>query len=246
MFFKEIEFLITDKFKDQYPPIPATHSINNWYKKLKYSITEPNIKGCIPFREAMSAGYIIRAYQDFSIKHNFYNEKIERKDTAFKCPFMENAKYFKDNNINVNHSDPLVHGTSQLENSDYNKINSDLPFYKIANPYVIKTPKGYSCLIVPPLNNYNENYEIFSGIVDTDSYPLSINFPFFIKSYEKEKEITIKAGDPIAQIIPFKRTNWKMKINKISNEKNIANFALFFIKFLHNYRDFSWFKKIWK
>jgi hypothetical protein len=56
----------------------------------------------------------------------------------------------------------------------------NLSFYKIINPWKIKTPKGYSCLFVSPLNNSDDRFSIISGIVDTDTFPNEINFPIII------------------------------------------------------------------
>ena len=36
------------------------------------------------------------------------------------------------------------------------------------SPCTIKTPPGYSCLFVPPLNNTDDRFSIIPGIVDTD------------------------------------------------------------------------------
>ncbi|GEM_PF-6275835 len=53
------------------------------------------------------------------------------------------------------------------------------PPCKIHNYWTIKTPPGWSCLFVPPLNRPNPVVEIVAGVVDTDTYQSLIHFPFF-------------------------------------------------------------------
>jgi hypothetical protein len=48
------------------------------------------------------------------------------------------------------------------------------------------------------------------GVVDTDTYNAPVNFPFVLKNVNFEG--LIPAGTPIAQVIPFKREEWKMQI----------------------------------
>ena len=64
-------------------------------------------------------------------------------------------------------------------------------------------------MFVHPLNSGDSPFHSFSGIVDTDKHPVTINFPFVIK---KDFNGTIHAGTPIIQIIPFRREAWESKI----------------------------------
>ena len=38
---------------------------------------------------------------------------------------------------------------------------------KFVNPWVVKTPPGYSALFVPPLNRIETPFTFFSGVVET-------------------------------------------------------------------------------
>ena len=115
------------------------------------------------------------------------------------------------------------------------------------NPWIIKTPPGYSTLFLPPLNNSDDRFNIIPGIVDTDSFNVHINFPIVINGDKYPSlETTIKKGTPYVQVIPFKRDNWKMKINSI-NQKDIVSSRIFFgLKLLNRYKDKYWKKKLWK
>lgn len=103
---------------------------------------------------------------------------------------------------------------------------------------IIKTPPGYSCLFVSPLNNKDDRFEIISGIVDTDTYENFINFPIVINGDKYPNlETTIERGTPYVQIIPFKRDDWKMEIG--SKRVNVALTSLTILrKIWNNYKTF--------
>jgi len=113
------------------------------------------------------------------------------------------------------------------------------------NPFIIKTPPGYSSLFLPPMNNPDDRFSIIPGIVDTDTYNLEINFPILFNGDKYDSlKTTIKRGTPYVQVIPFKRDSWKMSMEeKKENKKDIFNFNKYVI---NNYKRISWFKKSWK
>jgi hypothetical protein len=251
MFNKEIEFSAHEDYfaiKEDYP-IPTKLNIPEWYKKLEHSILNVTIKGCMPFLDTITSGYLLKMPQDFNIRHNIdnKNEKEETIKDSFQTFALHNhqqllnAKY-----INLN-SGFDFHPIKQLGESPLIEKNKNLPFYKILNPWKIKTPKGYSCLFVPPLNNSDDRFSIIPGIVDTDTFPGEINFPIIINGDKYPVlETTIKKGTPYVQIIPFKRDPWKM-IFKSRKQKEVQNSRIFYgLKLLNIYKDKYWNKKSWK
>jgi hypothetical protein len=64
-------------------------------------------------------------------------------------------------------------------------------------------------LFIHPLNSGDTPFHSFSGIVDTDKHPVTVNFPFLIR---KDFEGNIPAGTPMIQVIPFKRDKWESKV----------------------------------
>jgi len=251
MFNKEIEFSAHEDYfalKEDYPT-PIKLNIPEWYKKLEYTYSNKTIKGCMPFLDTLTSGYLLKIPQDLNLRHNVNNKN--EKGEEFKDSFQTyglhdgsqllNAKY-----INLN-SGFDIHSLKQVEGSPFIEKNKNLPFYKILNPWKIKTPKGYSCLFVPPLNNSDDRFSIIPGIVDTDTFPNEINFPIVINGDKYPVlETTIKKGTSYVQIIPFKRDPWKM-ICKTRNEKEIQNSRLFYgLGLLNIYKDRYWNKKSWK
>ena len=71
-----------DLFKDVFP-IPAKLNIPEWYKDLKTSQEYVTIKSCIPFLDALTAGYILRMPQDFHVKHNYVNKEGNRDSNFY-------------------------------------------------------------------------------------------------------------------------------------------------------------------
>jgi hypothetical protein len=252
MFDKEIEFSAQEDYfslKEDYP-IPIKLNIPEWYKKLDHKIGEMTIKGCMPFLDTLTSGYLLKMPQDFHVKHNVdnENEKLGKFKDSFQNFAMGNAGHdmlrVKSINLNAGHD---IHSVKQVEGSPLVEKNKNLPFYKILNPWKIKTPKGYSCLFVPPLNNADDRFSIIPGIVDTDTFPNEVNFPIILNGDKYPiLETTIKKGTPYVQIIPFKRDCWKMSL-KSREQKEVIKSRLFFnLTILNIYKNKYWSKKSWK
>ena len=251
MFEKVIEFSAHENYfalKEDYP-IPVKLNIPGWYKKLEHTILNKTVKGCMPFLDSLTAGYLLKMPQDFNLRHNVdsKNEKGEIfKDSFQTYGLCEESLLLNAKKINLN-SGIDIHAPKQLEGSPFIEKNKNLPFYKIINPWKIKTPKGYSCLFVPPLNNSDDRFSVIPAIVDTDTFPNEINFPIIINGDKYPVlETTIEKGTPYVQIIPFKRDSWKMSL-KPRKQEEVQNSRLFYgLKLINTYRDRYWNKKSWK
>jgi hypothetical protein len=251
MFEKVIEFSAHENYfalKEDYP-IPVKLNIPEWYKKLEHTILNKTVKGCMPFLDSLTAGYLLKMPQDLNLRHNVdnKNEKGEMfKDSFQTYGLCEESLLLNAKKINLN-SGIDIHSPKQLEGSPFIEKNKNLPFYKIINPWKIKTPKGYSCLFVSPLNNSDDRFSVIPAIVDTDTFPNEINFPIIINGDKYPiLETTIEKGTPYVQIIPFKRDSWKMSL-KPRKQEEVQNSRLFYgLKLINTYRDRYWNKKSWK
>jgi len=233
--FKADKFFIENN-KDIYP-VPSLINIPEWFKKLKNEKGNKTVKGCMPFLDAISAGYIIKNATDSIIKKEGKNSWIEYSLNGNPTQYNLNAA----NNY-------TQHANAQMEGSPLVKKNNMPAFLKILNPWIIKTPPGYSCLFVNPLNNSDDRFETIAGIVDTDIFSGQINFPISLNSdkYKSDFEHFVKRGTPVVQVIPFKRENWKMTITE-DKEYTIDKFiTIWNTSFLRQYRDRVWQKKKWK
>jgi len=252
MFDKEIEFSAHEDYfalKEDYP-IPAKLNIPEWYKKLDHTMENKTVKGCMPFLDSLTAGYILKMPQDFYVKHNVdnKNEKGETiKDSFQTYGLWDMSHQLWSKFVNLNSSTTEVHPVEQLKGSSLVNKNKNLPFFKILNPWKIKTPKGYSCLFVPPLNNSDDRFSIIPGIVDTDTLPNEINFPIIINGDKYPVlETTIYKGTPYVQVIPFKRDSWKMKFNSRTHKEIFRTRVSFVLAVLNSYKERYWNKKSWK
>jgi hypothetical protein len=220
----KIIFIDTFDINQDFCPQPSKNFIPEWYKKTNPYLTKEikpisggvfpmTIKKCLPVFDSIIAGYTITTFVDVYVllDKNEDNKEIQR----YTWPTL----------------DPI--GFHPIEQASLHPQQNGLPFPKWMNPWSIKTPKGYSVLIKNPSHS-DSIFTILEGIVDTDDYNIPINFPFTMK--DKNFEGLIPAGTPIAQIIPFKRENWKMQIEKMIDSKKITTRA-FKSSFSNFYRN---------
>ena len=205
----KIKFFCDPECQDVIPePYPARKLMPDWYKKLPNFTESPDekfdfktLKRCPPFLDAMSTGWIIPLAADvqFNIQDNGAGLTW---DSEFYRPMVEN------------------HTLSQISTHP----NHPMVPIKILNHWIIETPPGWSCLFVPPLNRPDKNLDLMSGIVETDKYFEYINFPGFLKLLNGR--ITLEAGYPLIQVIPYKRNFSKEAEIKSLNKKNTAKLDL--------------------
>ena len=78
-----IEFSTQEDYfelKEDYP-IPAKLIIPDWFKELDHSLEKLTVKGCMPFLDALSAGYILKMPQDLTQ----YRRQQWRESTSSIC-----------------------------------------------------------------------------------------------------------------------------------------------------------------
>jgi hypothetical protein len=247
MFEKIIEFISHKNYVDlkEDQPTPIKLNIPEWFKKLSHSIEKKTIKGCMPFLDSLTSGYLLKIPQDLKITHNKINPNTNQPDGFYRTGQLDDQLLYA-KSINLGKQTPDTHPPDQLEGSPYVEKNKKLPFYKILNPWIIKTPAGYSCLFVSPLNNSDDRFFIIPAIVDTDTFPNEINFPIVINGDKYPNlETVLKKGTPYVQIIPFKRDKWKMKIIGNNTEEMKKGKLFYELSLLHIYKNKFWNKKSW-
>ena len=245
---KLIEFSIHSDLKniEIIKPFQTKHFLPNWFKKINaHSVEEMNIKGCVPFTDCISAGYILPLPQDLFVSHRTYNleKKEEESYYKFSCADIPTSRAYE---YNINSSEQELHDIKQVggQGSFLGEKNGNQNIIKILNPWRIKTPKGYSCLFTTPFYKEEDHFSIISAIVDTDDFEDNINFPIIFNNdkYPTFRK-TFKQGTPYVQVIPFKRDSWKRKYStiKINKEKRF----FYFSNLLNRYKKLIWKKKIW-
>jgi len=217
-------------------PKPASKFVPDWYKKLKNEYqcpvsevdTMPTIKQCLPVRDFITSGYIIPAWCDMVFKKDSKGviHVINRMPDHFKHFYNMGFE---------GHEIAQVKGTPLEHFSDGEKI------LKINNPWMIYTPSGYSCFIMSPFYQTSD-LTILPGVVDTDNHKLTTNFPCIVS----DTEVILKKGEPLIQVIPFKRDNWVSEINSYSEQEQTASKIRFFTELKSVYTTKLWKRKYYR
>ena len=228
MFNKKIIFCAVDKgMLDVWPhPQPASRVIPPEYKNLKRfsegDLHKPTVKTCMPFLDSMTAGYIIPFDQDYLI------DPVESDFSVMPA--------------NREQSDFGFHNKTQLP-KEWHKTTGENAG-KFINKWFIKTPPGYSCLFIHPMNRLEERWKIIEGVVDTDKYINVINFPFILK--KRNKQFLIKKGEPMVQVVPFKREAWKMWSGFYFEKLHVKTLNFLSSTWVDRYKSMFWNKKSFK
>lgn len=220
-------------------PSPASQHLPSWYREMDLHLegetttglspdgvasSNLTLKGCMPFLDAMTSGYMLTLPFDMEIRKN--NRGMIGLRWATNVDFIGQ------------HSQDQAPG---------------LPVPMDGSPNILKwrpgwriiTPPGYSCLFTHPMNYVDLPFITLSGIVDTDSYKLGTEFPF--RLLDQKNELTIlEKGTPICQIIPFKRDNWSSSLVKFDEQEQKKNGFLLKSKIVRSYQTQFWKKKSYK
>lgn len=220
-------------------PKPASEYLPSWYKEMDLHLdgedttslsptgvesSNLTLKGCMPFLDAITAGYMFVLPFDMEIRKN-------------NCG-MVGIRWATNVDFIGQHSPDQAPG---------------LPIPFGASPNILKwrpgwrviTPPGYSCLFTHPMNHIDLPFIVLSGVVDTDTYQLGIEFPFRLLNQEKEITI-IEKGTPICQVVPFKRDNWSSSSVRFDEQEQKKNAFLLKSKIIRSYQTQFWNKKSYK
>ena len=162
-------------------PYPATRAVPEWLKNMpmeqplqqpgpagEAAPRAPTVKQCPPFLEAMTCGYIIPLAGDFT----------------FEMEPSGVLRFTSEGNVIDTQHPAQVRG-SPMQNALVVKFN---------NPWVVKTPPGYS-------------FQVLAGLVETDTYYKQVHFPSLCLM-RPGQAVTLTRGTPIAQAIPIHRAEW--------------------------------------
>jgi hypothetical protein len=169
-------------------PFPAKAHLPAWFKKLPAvdrrelgaRSNGQTVKRCLPFLDAMTAGWITPLAASV---------RLEVKDQGRT---VEYGSEF-DRTMVSNHLGYQIDGHPLQPR----------PPLKLHNYWTVRTPAGWSCLFVPPLNRPHPAIELIAGVVDTDRYQGLINFPFIVTG--PDGLYALEKGMPLVQVIPFER-----------------------------------------
>ncbi len=207
------------------PPIPATKHFPKVFRNMPRNNPGygfPTAKQCPAFVDLYKHTYILPMWCDVNL--NISAEKIEKK------PEPVNNRVNKGGNtggvikpkLDSTINDRLqyewetpsqefffeTHGNNQF--LDFMpESKKDWKFvWKPHCPWNMKTPKGYSVFQLPMTYEFNPDFEVMSGIIDTDIHH-EINQQIVQK---RMGTIEIKRGTPLCMYLPFKRDKFNLEV----------------------------------
>jgi hypothetical protein len=211
-----IEFTTEDDLAMNYPPLPASKLIPKWYEETPLHVvdkkniddaqyiienemlTTETVKFCMPVRDYMTSGYVIRAHAQIHLTPKIYGDKHFNGEKLF---------WWRSFGTKIGSH---AHRQCPVEIDGYRHS-----YFKYENPWKIVVPDNYSCLFYQPYFFMEERYSFMPGIVDCDTFDSRIYFPGYIKSNES---FYINPGDPLMLVFPFKRDAWTHTVKKVSNQ----------------------------
>lgn len=225
----KIEFSTLEPFsKIDFQPMPAKKSMPAWLKNLSAETVQgiPTAKKCPPFVDTFSLGYIIPAWQEFSLVPSGGVYNFRAGVTHIHSPY-ENPRPV------CSYQFPEQYAKTPLEG---------FQVIKIQTPWIVKTPKNISLLVLPPFGSENLDIEAIPAVIDADNYHVNFGFTCKVK-YDPTKEITVMPGTPLAQIIPFERKSWNMIMTETSmlDHSKFTNKLKSYI--MSGYKKLFWQKK---
>lgn len=217
-------------------PKPAAEYIPDWLqnatpfftKTPQFSVDtgKPNttFKMCMPFTDSFNMGYIQETWTDIWIEKN------------------ENGTYFY-----FPAGPKIMSERSAMASSMLPQIPGFCTNHYTWHPtWLPELPAGYSSIITHPFNRSDLPFQVFTGVIDSDTFYTSereSNIPFLLRDNFTG---LIKKGTPMYQIIPFKRESWKSSANKhdhkrqLSMTQKVRQFAMGGYKKLHwKKKDFT-------
>jgi hypothetical protein len=224
------------RYEEDNTPVSIIKTLPNWYKDFPKYIDEKiqeetnpinisTVKNCLPFFDAMTAGYSFVTPCDIE----FYEE-----DGIPKSRVLD--KRFEDF---IGERGPMPHFHNPEGYYDHH--------FHWYPAWGVKLPDGYSGLYVSPLNRYELPFLTTSGIMDNDKVTVRGFIPFFLKIGFSG---IIKKGTPFMQIIPFKREDWRSETELLTEEQvrqeNLIGMKKYREPKANGYRDTEWERKSYK
>ena len=185
-------------------PKPASKFVPEWYKRQPATVDEEEgikrgmyngtVKKCLPIFDLMTAGYMLQFPMDVYVD----STNPEKLEVVGPVPMQ---RFTSD--MFATHA-PEQYSQYPGEPDIYHK-----QLFRIMPFWSIKTPPGYSVLVVHPMHQDSLPFKTLGGFVDTDGFISDGHFSMYVK---KDFKGVIPQGTPFAQVIPIKREAWGMEL----------------------------------
>lgn len=177
------------------------------YIKTKFGLEESTNKGIIMIKlSAEQSDYSKILISPMSVKRDWMDQTQEKH--AYKCfPVTQanmigwNLSFSEDisfiwNGINDTSSENI----NIIEGKAFSYSGRGQSTVSFITGITFRSQEKISLLTINPVNYFNDKFETVSSLISTSWYDSP--FPLAIKAREANKEITIKAGEIVATIVP--------------------------------------------
>lgn len=222
-----IEFTTVYGGSSIFRPVLAKEYIPDWWKKAKtketrHTVDTETIRACPSCDDLVKFGWLIITNVDIHInctntnKNNPDNTPLSDYETvewSAWVPPMEGTDNFTLDKINHGWQGVSKHPWyQQFTHESFFDGGTSKDSFKFRIPWGIKTPPGYSVQYMDPFLHTNRNFNVFPGVIDTDTFGCS-DTTLVIMNPKVNKSFIIEKGTPILQVFPFKREEWVASYN---------------------------------
>ena len=226
---ERIEFTMCLQTEYDLPrPFPANKEFPDWYKDMPADIPgmqEGTVKRCPPFLDAMTCGYIIPLVADVTLSRDrngvFHGDGPIFRDRKDFCRSMVQA-----------------HLPVQVRGSPVDQF----PIVKLFNPWLVRTPPGYSALFLTPQNRFQKFLYPMAGLVDTDLFYREVNVPAVL-TIPPGSSVKLLRGMPLVQVIPIKRDEFQSEFVPLEVDKYEETMGTLRVEPHNYYKDNFWRKQ---
>lgn len=204
------------------PPMPGSSLIPDWFRKGESFLSrETNkvaskddpfktagMKGCMPFFDSLTSGYLLLTWADVEITKNDDDGGL----VEFK--YLEPDIYGKPTETNNDYR-MIIERTGDLGHTIPRPVGHSYNHMAWSSQWGMSLPKGWSLLITHPMNRFDLPFTTMSAIMESDRFSPNGNIPFFI---QKGWTGIVPKGTPFAQIVPIKRSSWISTFSKMTTK----------------------------
>lgn len=184
-----------------HPPVPARAVLPDWFTRMSaylegrkiYDVNDDrprmSVRACPGIGDLMGLGWVIPAWTDYALDLSADGEEF-----TWQVP---NPRFSL-----------KTHPAEQLAGMP---LDDDvLPLaVKLVNPWYVRTPPGWSCLVVAPFYHPEPRFTVLPGVVDTDTYH-GCNVNTLWKRFTGS--VVLEAATPLVQLIPFRRQELELEV----------------------------------
>lgn len=182
-------------------PKPMKAFTPSWWKDMPAQAEPDNrlaktVKVCPSFPDFFSLGYVIPMWTDTLLQYDW-----KSKTYKFEYGQMVLGQEGTQHGVSTHTNSQLLDHTPTA-----NFLGKSSNFvFKFICPWYAKTAPGYSLMQLPMFYNFNGDFSVMPGVIDTDIHHVLNQQVVY---HGDGEEIFIKKGTPIAQYIPFKRSSY--------------------------------------